>query len=183
MITRYINRKKGERPKLSLTVCRVESTVWERFKKHHYMSEQMNKGAKCFLFFWDSQPVAFAALLNRTFKGCNKNDHIVSRIVVLPQFQGLGFGRDVMNALGGIVKSIGGNLYIKTIHTKMGKFLDRSPLWEPTANNNKERDGIDGNAKNRQTRKSFSYKYTGNPIYGYEHLFTPIKELRKIANK
>lgn len=179
-ITR-INHKKGERPPIPLTVCRVESNEWDRFKQHHYMSEDINKGAKCFLFQWDDVPIGFVALLNQTYKGCNKNDHRISRIVILPSYQGFSLARDIMNFMGGLVKSMGGNLYIKTIHTKMGRFLEKSDKWEETAMNGKPRTNVyDDKAKNRLERPSYCYKYIGEPKYGYEDMMLPIKELRRI---
>lgn len=145
------------------------------------MSEEINKGAKCFLFQWDDVPIGFVALLNQTFKGCNKNDHRISRIVILPSYQGFSLAKDIMNFMGGLIKSVGGNLYIKTIHTKMGKFLEKSDKWESTNFNGKERIGItDGKTNHRLERPSYCYKYIGEPKYGYEDMLLPIKELRRI---
>lgn len=176
----HINHIKGDRPNIEIKVCRVESDAWNLFKKHHYMTQEMNRGAKSFLFSWDSQPIGFCSLLNKPFKGGHKYNHIVSRLVVLPDFQGMGFAKDILNFLGGLITSLGGNLYIKTVSRKMGSFLQNSPMWEPTANNGKYRKGVyDRRAKNRLERTSYCYKYVGSPIYGYEYLLGPIKELRK----
>lgn len=177
MITSYIDQK----IKFDLSVCRVESKVWYDlgFHNHHYMSREINKASKCLLFFWNSTPVAFISLLNRTFRGCNKNDHSVSRLVVLPQYQGLGFGKRVLNATAGIIKNIGGNLYIKTLHQKLGKYLERSDKWTPTNFNGRERKAYDPKSKNVFDRKSYCFKYIGEPIEGYDEMFRPINELRK----
>lgn len=176
----HINHIKGDRPNIEIKVCRVETSEWDRFKKHHYMTEEINKGCKSLLFSWNSQPIAFCALLNKPFRGGHKNNHIISRLVILPDFQGFGFTRDILHFVGGLITALGGNLYIKTVHRKMGRFLQNSDEWEPTANNGKYRKGVyDKRAKNRLERTSYCYKYVGSPIYGYEYLLTSIKELRK----
>lgn len=177
----YSNDRKGERPHMNLTVCRVESKTWWdlNISKHHYMSQEMNKGAKCFLFQWDGVPVGFFSILNQTFKGCNKNDHRGSRTVIFPQFQGLGFSKVIVNFVASIVKSLGGTLYMKERHDKMAKWQSKSPDWQPTAYNGKKHHAKDPKSKNRFARVSYCYKYVGEPIYGFEELLLPIKELRK----
>lgn len=108
----------------------------------------------------------------------------ISRIVIFPDYQGLGLSMKILNFCGGILKSLGEDyhLYIKTIHEKMGEGLERSSTWQPTSYNGKTRGRTDwepGKYNNRLDRKSYCFKYVGEPIYGYEELLKPIGELRK----
>lgn len=110
--------------------------------------------------------------------------HSVSRIVIFPDYQGLGLSMKMLNFCGGILKSLGEDyhLYIKTIHEKMGEALERSETWNPTSYNGKKRGNTkfeEGKYNNRVERKSYCFKYVGKPIYGYEELLKPIKDLRK----
>ena len=60
--------------------------------------------------------------------------------------------------------------------------LERSNTWNPTSYNGKTRTNTkfeEGKYNNRLERKSYCYKYVGEPIYGYEELLKPIAELRK----
>lgn len=175
--------KKQKHPEIRLSVVRVESTSWRDlgFYKHHYLTKELPKSAKCFLFLWDDKPVGFVGLLNQTHKGGNKYDHRISRIVIDPQYQGLGFSGSILKFIGGLIKSMDkdANLYIKTVHTKMGKHLEKSINWEPSTYNGKKHHATDANAKNRVGRISYCFKYIGEPLYGYEYLLTPINELRK----
>lgn len=182
MVTHLANKLNTK--EIPLSVQRVESNVWKDlgFNKHHYMSANLSKSAKCFLFSWNSLPVGFVAILNQTFRGCNKNDHRISRIVIHPNYQGLGFSGRILNFMGGLIKSLGGNLYIKTVHTKMGKYLEKSHNWEATAYNGKQHLNNDPKS-NRLTRISYCFKYCGDPIYGYEYLLTPVNELRSSSKK
>ena len=64
----------------------------------------------------------------------------------------------------------------------MGEALERSTTWNPTSNNGKQRKKVnfeDRKYNNRLDRKSYCFKYVGEPIYGYEYLLKPINDLRK----
>lgn len=180
-----INHKKGEKIDIKLSVKRVEPNVWYDlgFYKHHYLTSNLNKSCKCLLFTWNNIPVGFVGLLNTPRKGL-PYDMSISRIVILPDFQGLGLSSKIINFCGGIVKSLGDNyrLLIKTIHELMGEYLTHSDKWTPTAFNGKERIKTNyesGKYNNRLQRKSYCFKYIGETIYGYENLLKPINELRK----
>ena len=41
------------RPEISLQVSRVEAEAWDFFKKHHYLTEDVNKSCKFLLFEWN----------------------------------------------------------------------------------------------------------------------------------
>ena len=178
------NNKKGKKD-IDLSVVRTEANVWSdlNFDKHHYLTNTLNKSCKCLLFKWNNIPVAFVGLLNSPRKGM-PNGHSISRIVVLPDFQGLGLSLRILNFCGGILKSLGEDyyLYIKTIHEKMGEALERSDKWNPTSYNGKVRTNTkfeSGKYNNRLERKSYCFKYVGEAIEGYEELLKPIKDLRE----
>lgn len=181
-----LNIRKGKRPNIELNVSRVESSIWRNleFDKHHYLTNELNKSAKCLLFTWEQNPVAFVALLNTPRKGL-PHDISISRMVILPQFQGLGISSQIMNFCGGIVKNQGEDyrLLIKTIHEKVGKFLENSNNWKATLCNGKYRKGLEN--KNFKiylglARSSFCYVYCGEKISGYEKLLLPINITREI---
>ena len=181
-----VDHKKGERPQIELTVRRVESNVWNMFKVHHYLSAEMNKSCKCLLFEWNGIPVAFAAILNTPRKGIPYGCSI-SRIVVLPDFQGLGLSTEIFNFCGGLVKSLSDEehdyrLYIKTAHRKFGEALGRNPNCRGTSFDGKGRDvnSADvGRYRNRLQRVSYCKEYIGEKIDGFQDLMKPIGELRK----
>lgn len=184
-----INHKKGQRPQIKLTVRRVEPTVWNIFKKSHYLTAEMNKSCKCLLFEWNNIPVGFVGILNTPRKGIPYGCS-VSRIVILPDYQGLGISTMIFNFVGGIVKSLSDDehdyrLYIKTAHSKFGEALGRNPNVKGTAFDGKGRDkkAIEHDKhryRNRLQRVSYCKEYIGEPINGFEKLLLPINELRKM---
>lgn len=189
MRTIYISKNKKDKPNIQLTVQRVESSEWKNlnFAHHHYLTSDMNKVCKSLLFCWNDIPVAFVGLLSTPRKGL-PHDMSISRIVILPDYQGLGLSSIILNFCGGIVKSLGEDyrLLIKTIHTKMGQHLTKCKEWEPTAFNGKQRYNLihEGKKyKKRFERISYCFKYVGDVIYGYEKLLAPIAELRNKKDK
>ena len=187
----YKDEVKGGKPKITLDVQRVEADVFYSlgFYKHHYLTAKINKSCKCLLFTWNDEPVAFVGLLNTPRLDCPYS-MAISRIVILPDFQGLGLSTFICNFCGGIIRSLTDEtheykLYIKTAHVKMGEALGRSPKWRGTHFDGKSRTKSDFKRyRNRLERKSYCKEYIGEKIDGYQDLLLPIGEMRaKKANK
>lgn len=185
-----VNHKRGEKPLIELTVRRVEPSVWKSlgFDTHHYLTAEMNKSCKCLLFEWEGIPVAFAAILNTPRKGIPYGCSI-SRLVIMPDFQGLGLSTKIFNFCGSLVKSMSDDeheykLYIKTAHQKFGEALSRNPNVRGTSFDGKGRDTKSADKakyRNRLTRVSYCKEYIGEPLnkQEYKELLLPIGELRK----
>jgi len=105
--------RRSEKPKIELQVFRCRYETWDIFKQHHYLTEDLNKAAKCFVFLWNDKPVSFIAILPLP-SGTTKNAFKISRVVVLPDFQGLGIGVKILNLIGSMYKKDKKKLYIKT---------------------------------------------------------------------
>lgn len=188
-----VNHKKGERPKIKLTVRRCEPSVWKTcgFYRHHYLTAEMNKSCKCLLFEWNGIPVAFVGILNTPRKGIPYGCS-VSRIVIDPDYQGLGLSTQIFNFVGGIVMSLSDDeheyrLYIKTAHRKFGEALGRNKFVQATIYDKKGRDKKavehdNHRYRRRLTRVSYCKQYVGPAICGYEKLLLPIGDLRKTKN-
>lgn len=168
------------RPQIELQVSRVEYGAWDFFKKHHYLTEDVNKGAKFLLFEWNKKPVCIVAILNTPRKGI-PNGMAISRIVVLPDFQGLGLGSRICNFIGGVFVRENKKMYIKTVNPALGEYFNKADNWRGTSMNGKKRTmkGADSEKyRNRVTRASYCHEYIGKQISGYEELLKPIKEMR-----
>ena len=169
------------RPQISLQVSRVEAETWDFFKKHHYLTEQVNKSCKFLLFEWNNKPIGIVAIINQPGPNERKYAMAISRIVVLPDFQGMGFGVKLSEFCGGLIRNQGGLCFIKTINPALGEYFNKSNLWRGTSLNGKKRiikDDTDKSARNRLERASYCHEYIGNSISGYEELLLPINEMR-----
>jgi energy-coupling factor transporter ATP-binding protein EcfA2 len=171
------------RPEISLQVSRVESETWNFFKKHHYLTEDVNKSCKFLLFEWNNKPVGIVAIINQPRKGCS-NGFAISRIVVIPDFQGMGLGIKLSEFCSALIKNQNGLCFIKTVNPALGIYFNKSKNWRGTAMNNKIRhkssSSSDTSARNRLERASYCHEYIGESISGYEELLLPISEMRKL---
>lgn len=170
------------RPQIKLQVSRVEAETWDIFKKHHYLTEDVNKSYMFFLFEWNEKPIAIGVIGRQIGRGVG-NAYRDSRIVVLPDFQGMGIGTYISNFLGGISKSKGFRYFTKTIHPALGEWRNREKdKWKPTAFNGKIRKkskAEDNKYTSIKLRASYCHEYIGPEISGYEDLLLPIKEMRE----
>jgi len=169
------------RPQIALQVSRVESKTWNFFKKHHYLTENVNKSYIFLLFEWNDKPVCIAVIGRQIGRGVGKA-YRDSRIVVYPDYQGMGIGSYISNFLGGISKDYGYRYFTKTIHPALGEYRNKyDKIWKPTAFNGKVRNK--SNPKNNKytsikLRSSYCHEYIGESISGYEDLLLPISEMR-----
>ena len=173
--------RRHSRPKIKLQVSRVEAETWNFFKKHHYLTEQLNKSAQCILFEWNDKPVGICCILN-TPRNKMKEAMAISRIVILPDYQGLGLGSKLSSFIGSIYKQKGNRIFIKTANPALGEYFNKNiKEWKGTSNNGKGKTASSFDTlkyKNRLTRVSYSHEYIGESINGYEELFLPIDKMR-----
>jgi ABC-type lipoprotein export system ATPase subunit/GNAT superfamily N-acetyltransferase len=170
------------RPKISLQISRVEYDAWNFFKKHHYLTEDVSKSCKFYLFEWNGKSIGINAVIPQP-SGHFKNGVRESRIVVLPDYQGLGLGYKISEFTAAIYKNSGYRYFTKTVHPALGKYRNKNNiLWKGTSKNGKEPKDLGYNTKFNwkvKQRVSFCHEYIGEAIQGYENLLLPINELRK----
>ncbi|MDO5580325.1 MAG: GNAT family N-acetyltransferase [Planctomycetia bacterium] len=126
LATGKVARRSLRRPDIKLDIVRVPQSLWTLFAKHHYLSGSLGTNSRCFAAFWEGTPVAFAALL--PLLGFKKRRRI-SRIVVLPDYQGAGIGSAFVNTMGDLCREEGYRLNITTSHPAMIRHCEKSPFW------------------------------------------------------
>lgn len=115
------------RPNIELEVFRCRYQAWSAFSRHHYLSRQVNRAAHCYLATWHDEPVAFCALLAVPGR---QGAWRISRLVVLPDFQGLGIGSSFARTIAEFYSQTERTVSITTSHPSMIAGLRRSPHWE-----------------------------------------------------
>lgn len=170
------------KPKIELQISRVEYDTWNFFKKHHYLTEEVSKSCKFYLFEWNGKPVGINAVIPQP-SGHFKNGVRESRIVILPDYQGLGLGYKISEFTAAIYKASGYRYFTKTVHPALGNYRNnKKDIWVGTSKNGKNPKAQNkmGNMAgwNVLVRTSFCHEYIGEPIYGYEDLLLPVNELR-----
>lgn len=116
------------RPALSVSISRVNYAAWQLFAPFHYLTARLHKGAACYLLSVNDRPAALACLLHRPHAKV-RDIMGISRVVTLPDYQGLGLAFVLMDTLGAAIKAIGKRLHMYPAHPALIGSMDRSPVW------------------------------------------------------
>ena len=128
MATGQFSRRCLRRPPIELEIFRCRRGAWSMFARHHYLSGSLSRAARCYLATWDGVPVAFCATL--TLIG-QRNRWRISRIVTLPDYQGVGIGTSVLETVAGLHKDQGHRVNATASHPAVIAHWRRSPRWRP----------------------------------------------------
>jgi len=120
------SRERLRRPKIELQLYRAPKELWNMFAPHHYLSGTLVRCSRTYAAFWRDEIVAFAATLQSMG---HANIRRVHRLVVLPDYQGVGIGRAVLRMLGQICEKDGQRLSIVSAHPAMIRGLNRDVNW------------------------------------------------------
>jgi len=121
-------RAPSRRPDLHVDIARVDHAAWKLFAPFHYLTAELHRAAACFVLFVEGKPASFAGVLHRPHP---KVDDIkgVSRLVTLPDYQGLGCAMILADQLGAAYKAEGNRLRTYPAHPSLVRSFDRSPRW------------------------------------------------------
>lgn len=151
-----IASSRRQRPKIELEIFRCRYETWNIFKQHHYISEDLNKAAKCFCVTWNDKPVAFYAFLPMP-SGTVQNAFRGSRSVVLPDYQGLGIGFSVAKYLHKLYTKDGKKLYVKSVNPALVKKRMNDDDYKFNGKTKSSNEG--GKLKGRKLRDSAAYSF------------------------
>jgi GNAT superfamily N-acetyltransferase len=149
------------RPEIKLEIFRCRYETWKIFKQHHYLSENLNPACISYLVLWNDKPISFVAILPFPGVGDSKTRRI-SRIVILPDYQGLGIGKSLVDYFSALYWKIDSQMYIRTINPALGISLTKDKMkWQPTLSNMKADFANDTSGRKLLNRPSYSFKYIG----------------------
>ncbi len=126
MQARTCQRRRLRRPLVELALHRVRHALWRAFAPHHYLSGSLSKLARCYAAWWRGEPVSFCA----TLPIIGRRGHWrISRMVTLPDYQGLGIGMRVAEAVCDIHRVQGHRVNVTASHPAVLWHCQRSPRW------------------------------------------------------
>ncbi len=160
MATSTLQRRCLRRPPIELEIFRCQRAAWRMFARYHYLSGSLNKSSRCFLALWEGVPVAFCATLSLIGR---KGRWRISRIVTLPDFQGIGIGMTVAEAVARLHRTEGHRMNITGSHPAVIGHCRRSPLWRAVS---VKRTGLHGS-------KRFNKRYqssAGRAVVSFEYV-------------
>lgn len=125
---RFESRSLLRRPDIELQVHEARHEAWSMFRGHHYLDTSINTAARCFVATWKDKPVAFCSYLHFVHDVV-KNAKREHRLVVLPDFQGVGIGNKLSEFVAESVTKTGARYFSTTSHPSIIHHRNRSPLW------------------------------------------------------
>lgn len=150
-----------EKPEIKLEIFRCRTKAWNIFKQHHYLTEELNPAAQCYIALWNDKPVCFFGILPFPGVGDAKTRR-VSRMVILPDYQGLGIGKKLLNYISSLYAKEESQMFIRTINPALGISLTKdAENWAPTMSNLKADFANDTSGRTLLNRVSYSFKYIG----------------------
>jgi GNAT superfamily N-acetyltransferase len=72
------------------------------FRNYHYLNGSLGAGVRCYIAFYQDKPVAFIAVACVRMKA---KYYRVSRLVTLPDYQGMGIGKRLLNFIAQLYTS------------------------------------------------------------------------------
>lgn len=147
-------------PPITLKIREAKQSEWKVFAHHHYLNHNLAKSAKCFVAEIDDTPVAFTSY--RHFPHAKaKNIKMAHRIVVLPDYQGLGIAGRLNDWQGQYLYERGYRYHIVSTHPSMIRMMSRSKRWHPVTRRGKmalsKTDSMNTSFRRKLAEVSFHY--------------------------
>lgn len=143
--------------------------MWGIFRKHHYLSSDFNKSADTYIIKWEDSIVGLFSVLTMP-NGSYKYAYRVHRMVILPDYQGLGIGTKILDWFGDYYYKQGKKLFIRSTHVRLHKHCSKSNKWLESTNSNKTASKLTGNQGNKYkntflNRPAYSFEYVSEDYY------------------
>lgn len=130
MTFRENEKQKKNRPNIKFNIYETKdkSKYWKMFSKYHYLSHSHNNAAKVYIATVDDNVCGFCSVLHSPHPKV-KNIKRVHRLVVLPDYQGIGIGSLLLNKVGEYVKTKGYRFRITTSSPNLIFSLKNNINW------------------------------------------------------
>lgn len=126
--TRGLAKRKFE---LQIYEKQNKREIWRLFRQHHYLSADLNIACKLFVAYFNDAPVAMCAVLPQPgVVGLKYPAWRVHRLVVLPDYQGLGVGTKLLEYVCDLYAYHERVVYLRTSHIKLITYFMKSKKWQ-----------------------------------------------------
>lgn len=121
-------RELQRRPTLNVSVGRVSYDTWKLFAPFHYMNPELNSAARVFGLFVGDRIASCCGILYRPHPRV-RDLYGFTRMVTLPDWQGLGLAMVLANTLGGAYKALNRRLHTYPNHPAWVRSYIRNKNW------------------------------------------------------
>ena len=115
------------RTKKEFTIRECNVSEWQKFRKYHYLNTEIHKSAKCYGLYDKETIIGFIGILH--FPCVNKKIKSVSRLVILPDYQGIGLGTKFLNIISDFYINNGYDFKIQTSAKNLINSLKNNEKW------------------------------------------------------
>lgn len=159
--TRGLSKQKFE---LQIYQAFNKLEIWEMFRQYHYLNGNFNMASNLYVAELNDEIVGMVAILPHPNGYC-LNGFRVHRLVILPDYQGLGIGKTLLTWVCEYYNKKGKVMYIRTSHIKLINSLLKSKNWKQT-HRSQQISPQQINKKDWETtnRKPYSFEYIKNNI-------------------
>lgn len=126
-------RSLQRRPSIDCSIQRVPYEAWKLFAPFHYLTAALHKGARCFGLFVGDRITTFGGMLYRPIGRWEHGQSEImglSRLVTLPDWQGLGLAMILSEKLGAMYAALGFRMHTYPAHPALVRSFDKSSMWK-----------------------------------------------------
>jgi ABC-type ATPase with predicted acetyltransferase domain len=158
---RTLERRRLRRPKIDITITKGTRKNWDLFSPYHYMSASLAAASQVYVGWWNGRAVS-CCCVSAMFG--HRGHKRISRIVVLPDFQGVGIGGAMLDTVAELVADSGYRVSIAGRHPSMLSHCRLSKRWSGN------RSSLTGSARATNTvRGRVVPTSCGNAIASFEY--------------
>lgn len=155
-------RSLQRRPELHFEVARVHTKAWDFFKRYHYLSAEINRSSVSFVAFHDGYPVGYVNTL--PFPG-RKQAFRISRVVVIPEYQGVGLGMALMDWCAALYTGLDRRMTTTFANPALRAGFARNPSWvcirQPSISGREGKTSTMSHMRHAVNRFTTSWRYVG----------------------
>lgn len=121
-------RELRRRPEIRLDIRKANYEEWQLFKQYHYLKEDINTNSVCYIAEINNIPVAFLCYISHFGRPANRKR--IHRFVVLPDYQGIGIGKALLDFFGHFLKQRGYVTVLVSSNPALIFGLQKDRNWE-----------------------------------------------------
>jgi len=128
MTFQSLEGQKKNRPEIKFEIYQTgDKSIWKMFAKYHYLNHAHNNAANVFIAIINNEVAGFLSVLH--LPNVDKTIKKVHRLVILPDYQGAGFGIKFLNEVGKIYKKENWRFTIVTSSPSLINSLKKINFW------------------------------------------------------
>jgi len=106
----------------------MDKSVWKMFSKYHYLDSSIAKAAKQYVCYINGELAGFISVMPQPNRA--KNYYRINRLVVLPDYQGVGIGIRMLEDIADLYTKSGYVLTIVSSAPSIIGGLNKNKKWQ-----------------------------------------------------